>query len=1341
MDSSSQLRALAALYGLQISYSDNHGTVRSVAVERVVGMLRTLGAPIEDPRRLDDAVRVGELRAWTRLIPPVVVAWEGVGVLEVRLPAHVADAGYRLVVTAESGESLTRNGIMYDVPAKGTKAIGGDRFVRRELNLPGGLAFGYHQLRLEVLGLPPAHAMLVSAPRRAYGPANTQPTWGLFSPLYALHSGRSLATGDLTDLLHVTEWVAERGGSVVGTLPLLATFLHGSREGEEGPFEPSPYAPASRLAWNELYLDVESIPEFSVCAKFWNSSATRAQVAEFRASERVDHGAQMALLRRALQLMSAAAWQNDVRRAELEAFAAERPTIADYARFRAAVTQSRQPWNVWPDELKHGELPSDTYDLEEARYHIYVQWNAHIQLDRLSKRARESGLGLYLDLPVGVHPDGYDIWKYRSVFACGLSSGAPPDALFAGGQNWAFPPLHPHGVREDRYQYLIAVLRNHLRYAGVLRIDHVMGLHRIYAIPQDASPTEGLYLRYHPDELYAILSIESHRNRTLLIGENLGVVPPEVNEAMAEHGVRSMHVVQYAARNEPDCALPPPSKDELASLNTHDMPPFRAFWEGTDCEVRRDLGWIDDATMEWEKRERERLTDAMRLFLSRGTPLPEPLDWHTALRALVRHLGRSDTPLVLLNLEDLWGELRSQNVPGTFLEFPNWQHRARYSFERWREHEGLLALLDVLVEARASAAVRGQMSYDGSKITEDDIYFFNEGTHRHIESFLGSHPMTLNGVEGTYFGVWAPSADYVSVVGDFNRWDRGASPLRVRGDCGIWEGFIAGLGLGDLYKFHIAAPKFTAEKTDPLARRYETPPRTAAVIDKPTYDWQDGEWLATRARSRSLQEPVSIYEVHLGSWKRVPEADHRSLSYREIADPLVEYVKKTGFTHVEFMPLMEHPFYPSWGYQTTGYFAPTSRYGGPTDFMYLIDRLHQAGIGVFLDWVPSHFPCDAHALARFDGTHLYEHADPRQGYHPDWRSSIFNYGRFEVQSFLVSSACHWIEAFHADGLRVDAVASMLYLDYSRKNGEWIPNKYGGRENLEAIDFLRRLNSAIYATAPGVHSIAEESTAWGAVSRPPDHGGLGFGYKWDMGWMHDTLKYFARDPIYRQHHHHELTFRMIYAYNENFVLPLSHDEVVHGKGSLLGRMTGDRWQKFANLRSLYGYMFGLPGKKLLFQGCEFAQEREWAHNESLDWHLLQDRAHAGVHAWVTELNRLYRSEAALHELDCEPEGFEWIDFSDAANSVYVFLRKAAKGRPVLVVANLTPVPRFGYRVGVPHGGPWMELANSDAKPYGGSGVLNAGTLEAEPRSQHGRPFSLELTLPPLGVAFFAPERKA
>ncbi len=634
------------------------------------------------------------------------------------------------------------------------------------------------------------------------------------------------------------------------------------------------------------------------------------------------------------------------------------------------------------------------------------------------------------------------------------------------------------------------------------------------------------------------------------------------------------------------------------------------------------------------------------------------------------------------------------------------------------------------------------VNHEFSMLTDHDTYLFKEGNHFRLYEKLGSHIVNVDGVSGTYFAVWAPNARSVSVIGDFNSWNRESHELAVRWDgSGVFEGFIPGVGQGAIYKYYIVSREngYSVEKGDPYARHWETPPKTGSIVWDTSYEWNDREWMERRGYVNRLNAPYSIYELHLGSWRRVPEQGNRWMSYREMADYLPGYVKEMGFTHVEFLPIMEHPFYGSWGYQTLGYFAPTSRFGTPQDFMYLIDVLHQNGIGVILDWVPSHFPSDEYGLTFFDGTHLFEHQDPQKGYHPEWNSYIFNHGRYEIRAFLISSALFWLDRYHADGLRVDAVASMLYLDYARKEGEWIPNMYGGKENLEAIYFIKRFNEVVYQEYPDVQTIAEESTSWPMVSRPAYVGGLGFGMKWNMGWMHDTLDYFSKDPIYRKFHQNLLTFSIWYAFFENFILPLSHDEVVYGKGSLIQKMPGDDWQKFANLRLLFGYMFGQPGKKLIFMGGEFGQWDEWYHEKSIDWHLLDNPGNLGVQRWVQDLNGVYKTELALHELDFSNNGFEWIDFHDSESSVIAFLRKGeTTGNIILVAANFTPVPRPNYRFGVPRGGYWKEMLNSDSKIYGGSGYGNFGGVEAAPIPCHGRDYSISLVLPPLGIVFLKSE---
>ncbi|HZZ59315.1 MAG TPA: 1,4-alpha-glucan branching protein GlgB [Opitutaceae bacterium] len=627
----------------------------------------------------------------------------------------------------------------------------------------------------------------------------------------------------------------------------------------------------------------------------------------------------------------------------------------------------------------------------------------------------------------------------------------------------------------------------------------------------------------------------------------------------------------------------------------------------------------------------------------------------------------------------------------------------------------------------------------GPVLGEMDRYLLAEGTHLEAYDRLGAQPTTLDGVPGIGFAVWAPNARSVSVVGDFNGWDGRRHPMRVHPSCGVWDLFIPHLEPGRPYKFELHGPDggVLPLKADPYAAQSEHPPATASIISAPSrHDWRDREWMERRAEVNSLHAPISIYEAHLGSWRRKPEDGNRYLTYRELAAQLVPYVADLGFTHLEVLPVTEFPFDGSWGYQTIGMFAPTSRFGTPDDFRYFVDACHAAGIALWVDWVGSHFPTDAHGLAYFDGTHLYEHADPRQGFQRDWNTLVYNFGRREVANFLANSALCWLKRYHVDGLRFDAVASMLYLDYSRREGEWIPNAFGGRENLEAIALLRRLNELAFSLAPGATTAAEESTAWPSVSRPTYLGGLGFGFKWNMGWMHDTLRYMALDPVHRQYHHHDLTFGLLYAFSENFILPLSHDEVVHGKGSLIAKMPGDGWQKFANLRAYYGFMWAHPGKKLLFMGGEFAQGREWSYNESLDWHLLDIDWHRGVQSLVRDLNHLYRELPSLHRFDCSGEGFEWIDATDTLQSVLSFIRKGAPGEStVLAVCNFTPVPRPNHRIGVPAGGWWTERINTDAADYGGGGMGNGGGVMAEAIPAHGRSFSVNLTLPPLSTTIF------
>ncbi|MCB0518634.1 MAG: 1,4-alpha-glucan branching protein GlgB [Lewinellaceae bacterium] len=629
-----------------------------------------------------------------------------------------------------------------------------------------------------------------------------------------------------------------------------------------------------------------------------------------------------------------------------------------------------------------------------------------------------------------------------------------------------------------------------------------------------------------------------------------------------------------------------------------------------------------------------------------------------------------------------------------------------------------------------------------SLLTDYDIDLLKLGKHYRLYKKMGSHPLQLDGEWGTLFSVWAPSAREVSVIGNFNFWNEKTHKLFLRPDgSGIWEGWIKGVGKGTLYKYSILAQdKRRLAKGDPYARFWEVPPNTASIVWDPYHEWKDEKWLKERSEKAGKPQPYSVYEVHLGSWKKKADGIH-SFSYKELVDEMVPYVKEMGFTHVEFLPVMEHPYFPSWGYQITGYFAPTSRFGFPEDFMFLVDAFHREGIGVILDWVPSHFPYDAHGLADFDGTHLYDHADPRKGFHPDWKSAVFNHGRWEVRSFLISNAMYWLDEYHIDGLRVDAVASILYLDYSREEGQWVPNQYGGKENIEAIEFLKEFNSMSHRDHPEVVTIAEESTAWPGVSKPVEEGGLGFDQKWMMGWMHDTLKYIQYDPIFRKNHHHELTFSMVYAFSEKFMLPLSHDEVVHGKGPLIDKMPGNEQQKFAGMRLLFGYMWTHPGTQLLFMGGEFAQTSEWNIERGLEWWLTRYETHQGVQAWVKDLNHFYRDSKALYEKQFDHDGFEWIDHADWENSVLTYIRKGKNEKDVvLVVCNFTPVVRENYRFGVPFKGQWKEVLNSDDKKYGGAGFGNPKPVKADKKESHNRDYSIEITLPGLATLVFEPNNE-
>jgi alpha-1,4-glucan:alpha-1,4-glucan 6-glycosyltransferase/4-alpha-glucanotransferase len=1319
------LRTLASRHGVDHSYTDFAGEPRHAAPDTLVAVLRALGVGIDSPAESPSLLATRD-HDDAPIVPAVVVAWDRD---PVRAPLRVPSRAPNRVV--ECGVRLERGGTV-EWRTRVSELDGGEGSLR-VLEVPEPLPWGVHHLRV-VVGDRTAESIVVTAPRRGArsGALAEGAAWGAFLPLPAVRTGRAGATGDLGDLGTLADVLAEDGARVVATLPLLAAFL-------DPPAEPSPYSPVSRRFWNELYLDLEQIPDLRFApdaAAMLASPSFATEYRELREQPDVDYERAAALRRRVLERLAGGIADGPPGRlAAFRDFLADHPEVTTYARFRATAERHGRQWRQWPVRMRDGIIGFTDVDPVADHYHRYVQWIAHEQLGDLAARLHRRGQSLALDLPLGCHPDGYDVWIAPQRFAAGMSVGAPPDQLAPDGQVWGFPPAHPVVARADGHADFRLALIHHMQHAGVLRLDHVMGLHRLWCVPDGMPAASGAYVRYPAEELWALVCLEAYRHEVDVVGEDLGTVPGEVTETMRDHGAFGMYVGQFAGAPDRHPPLLPPHADQVAMWGTHDMPTFAGWWATAPVEVRR--AWRDTAQDDTPTPD-DAVDDA--------GPSPAVVD------AVHGALATSDAALVTVNLADLWAERTPVNVPGTVQG--NWSRKAARTVEELRDDERLQRSLRVL-EERRPLVVRGPSrslttatspTNDGhDRFSDLDLHLFAEGRHHRLYDLLGSHPVRDAGGarHATAFGVWAPDAIEVSVIGDFNDWRAGAHPLVPVRESGIWSGVIEGVTRGDRYKYAIRPRNGRGnvgrllEKADPFAFHAEEPPRTASIVWDLDHQWRDGAWMGRRPTVQGADRPLSVYEVHLGSWRRVPEEGNRRLTYRELAPLLSDYVQRMGYTHVELLPVMEHPFYGSWGYQTTGYFAPSSRYGTPQDFMYLVDHLHRRGIGVVLDWVPSHFPNDAHGLAAFDGSHLYEHADPRQRVHPDWDTYIFNYGRNEVRSFLTSCALFWTDVFHVDGLRTDAVASMLYRDYSRRAGEWVPNRFGGRENLEAIDFLRDCNAAIGLHHPDVLTFAEESTAWPGVTRPADHGGLGFWFKWDMGWMHDTLEYFKREPVHRTWHHDELTFRAVYAESEQFTLPLSHDEVVHGKRSLLGRMPGDDWQRFANLRLLLGYQWALPGKKLLFMGGDFGDPSEWHHERSLPWHLLEQAPHAGISRWVQDLNRLHREVPALYERD-RSGGFEWIDANDRGACVLTWLRNGEPGRPpVIVAANFTPVPRPGYRVGTPTGGAWTLLANSDDATYGGSGYAVPDTYEAAHEGAHGRPHSLELTLPPLGIVLLTP----
>ena len=1313
------------------------------------------------------------------------------------------------------------------------------------------LACGYYTLSVETGGKCRLVRLIV-APESVYQPkllANGGRMNGLTMHLYSLRSERNWGIGDFTDLLNLMKYAAEKKLDFVGINPLHALFT-------SKPAFASPYSPSSREWLNPIYLDVEKVGAFTYNEQLKNWLAQpkiRQRIAALRVTETVTYTAVWACKRDALH-MAFNAFEQDTceaaanERAAFEAFVLEKgKALQGFGLFEALDQYYSRPgqvgWQSWPSEFHQpdGEAVEKfaRSHERESRFYMWLQWLCAEQLQEVNQAAAEYGvkLGIYGDLAVGVARGSVDTWLNRQDYCMDVSVGAPPDPLGPTGQNWNLPPLNPLMLKHTGYEKFAHLLRENMCLYGVLRIDHVMALCRLWWVLNGKTADFGVYVHYDAEVMFAILALESRRNRCVIIGEDLGTVPDQARYLLNRYQVFS-YKVMYFSKGWNGFQLPEEYPEQaITVISTHDVAPLAGYWIGKDLDTMFKLGTLPDAAAfqtALDERERDKvdLLDKLKETgcLGADVQMPTKAD-ETLLAALHKYGALSRSKLYAVQLENLLGVIDNLNVPGVTEGYPNWAQKMPVSLEDFLQHRlmgGQLAIIDevrmktnsqiktyheldqierdtveslflathsdvfaylgrhrlaegdevvrVLIPGAVSVdivnrrsgelivpsekidergffvavlpddapdyALRIRYTEDTEPVIEEDPYHFSsalqdmdswllaEGKHLRPYETLGAHFAELDGVKGVRFAVWAPNAQRVSVIGEFNNWDGRRHVMRFHRDNGIWDIFIPAVKLNALYKFEIRdANGNVREKADPYAFGAELRPTTASIVRGLPDEVEEP---AFRARANAIDAPISIYEVHLGSWKRNPENNYW-LTYEELAKELVAYVKDMGFTHIEFLPVSEYPFDGSWGYQATGLYAPTSRFGSPEELRALIKAAHDEGISVILDWVVGHFPTDDHGLAKFDGTALYEHADPREGYHQDWNTLIYNFGRNEVKNFLQGNALYWIERFGFDGIRVDAVASMIYRNYSRKDGEWIPNQYGGHENLEAIAFLRDTNTMLKEEVPAATEIAEESTSFANVTRQE---GLNFSFKWNMGWMNDTLRYMMEDPINRKYHHNKMTFGMMYQYSENFVLPLSHDEVVHGKRSLLGRMPGDCWQQFANLRAYYGFMYGFPGKKLLFMGSEFAQGREWNYNEGLDWFLLEQEGgwHKGVQDFVRELNHVYKDTAPLYQLDQWPEGFEWLVADDGNNSVFVFERRDREGNRVIVISNFTPVVREGYRFGVNSAGEYREILNSDDLYYKGSGVSAGATVKTEEVWSHGKPNSLSVTVPPLATVY-------
>lgn len=1319
------------------------------------------------------------------------------------------------------------------------------------------LAMGYYHLKLQPND---ARFFLIVAPDTVYETDKLAAGFrqkGITLQLYSLRSDTNWGVGDFSDLADFMIFAGNNNLDFVGINPLHALFT-------AHPEWASPYSPSSRIWLNPIYLDVTAIPAFRLskaAQDWWQDAETQLHVNVLRNAKTIDYPSVWQLKLTALRFAfdeflhgkhSVVLAEN---RAEFARFCADKgESLLGYALFEAldvhfaSVVNDgvvvKTGWLAWPQAYQSYDSAEvrrfANQHEQEIRFYQWLQWLCAVQLESVQQAAIENGvsMGLYGDLAVGVARGGADTWYRPESFCLSVSIGAPPDPLGPAGQNWQLPPLHPMVMQKNGFQDFIEIIRENMRLYGVLRIDHVMAMARLWWIVSGQTAADGAYVRYPSDALMAILALESHRHCCTLIGEDLGIVPENMRALLRQYRIYSYSVL-YFTQQDGRFLLPNDYPEQAITVtSTHDLAPFSGYWVFNDLYMMRHLGiFANDAELVVALKQRER--DKFALFwalkqagcLPLNMPLPDEVT--PELRRAVHAFGAmSAGKLYAMQIENLLPLVDNFNYPGVSVGYPNWACRLPMSIALFKQQPELCQLLTFIDEVRMKTqnsslpygnidaaeqatidafmkathanpfaylgrhevngrtvvrtiqpdavsvmvvardcgvviaqaecldergffaavlpngekdyqfAIRYQDNADAPVYIREDAYRFpsylgeldawllGEGNHLRPYEKLGAHFAEIDGVRGVNFAVWAPNAQRVSVVGEFNHWDGRTHVMRRLADIGVWEIFIPDVARNSLYKFEIVDVNGNVRlKFDPYAFGAELRPGTASVVrGLPDIVPTD----ARRAKANHADQPISIYEVHLGSWRRRVENNYW-LTYEDLAQELVDYVQDMGFTHIELMPLSEYPFDGSWGYQATGLYAPTCRFGSPEALKTLIAAAHRVGINVILDWVVGHFPTDEHGLREFDGTALYEHADPREGYHQDWNTLIYNFGRTEVENYLRGNALYWLERFGFDGLRVDAVASMIYRDYSRAEGQWIPNQYGGRENIEAIEFLRRTNTMLKQEVPGATEIAEESTSFPGVTHQE---GLNFQYKWNMGWMNDTLRYMKEDPINRKYHHHLMTFGMVYQYSENFILPISHDEVVHGKGSLLNKMPGDCWQKFANLRSYYGYMWGYPGKKLLFMGNEFAQGREWNYQEPLDWFLLNEEYggwHRGVQNWVRDLNHIYQKTPALYQQDQHPNGFEWLVVDDGDNSVFVFERKDTDGGSVIVISNFTPVVRNDYRFGVNQAGKYRVLLNSDDEQYRGSGV-SVDDLYSEEIASHGKAYSLCFTIPPLATVY-------